>query len=223
MIIEQTAAEQRSSRRLKEPDRAVCFVFIDSYGRGGGVGRGLGVSCGLCVGEGVAVDVAVGVGDRLAVGVAVAVALVIGVGVAVAVDVAVAVALDVAVAVGVGVVVAVEVGVGVTVEVEVGVDVGVGVGPDWAQYLPPVFSMVLGCWPASCGRAVGVETACPPQTIISLPVHAAVCAHRAVGASFVVVAVQLSVLGLYLPPVPKRKNGSNPPQTIISLPVQTAV
>ena len=33
MIIEQTAAEQRSSRRLKEPDRAVCFVFIESRAR----------------------------------------------------------------------------------------------------------------------------------------------------------------------------------------------
>src|SRR5436190_24272303 len=39
------------------------FFFIDSYGRGGGVGRGLGVSCGLGVGEGLAVDVVVGVGD----------------------------------------------------------------------------------------------------------------------------------------------------------------
>ena len=83
MIIEQTAAEQRTSCWLNEPDCAVCFVFIDSYGRGGGVGRGLGVSAGLGVGEGLAVDVAVGLGDRLAVGVAVAVAL--GVGVAVGV------------------------------------------------------------------------------------------------------------------------------------------
>ena len=84
MIIEQTAAEQRSSRRLKEPDRAVCFVFIDSYGRGGGVGRGLGIGATLGVGEGLAVDVAVGLGDRLAVGVAVAVAVAAGVGVGVA-------------------------------------------------------------------------------------------------------------------------------------------
>ncbi len=36
----------------------------------------------------------------------------------------------------------------------------------------------------------------------------------------VLVAVQLSVLGLYLPPVFKK---NSPPQTIISLPVQTAV
>ena len=38
------------------------------------------------------------------------------------------------------------------------------------------------------------------------------------------VAVQLSVLGLYLPPVFKELRPSlHPPQTIISLPVQTAV
>ena len=39
------------------------------------------------------------------------------------------------------------------------------------------------------------------------------------------VAVQLSVLGLYLPPVLKKKLivSPDPPQTIISLPVQTAV
>ena len=41
----------------------------------------------------------------------------------------------------------------------------------------------------------------PPQTIISLPVHTAVCQSRASGALVVLVAVQLSVLGLYLPPV----------------------
>ena len=46
---------------------------------------------------------------------------------------------------------------------------------------------------------------------------------RAEGALVVLVAVQLSVLGLYLPPVFKRLKPSNPPQTIISLPVQTAV
>ena len=37
------------------------------------------------------------------------------------------------------------------------------------------------------------------------------------------VAVQLSVTGLYLPPVLKWKLRRHPPQTIISLPVQTAV
>ena len=37
------------------------------------------------------------------------------------------------------------------------------------------------------------------------------------------VAVQLSVLGWYLPPVLKAAPCDYPPQTIISLPVQTAV
>ena len=41
----------------------------------------------------------------------------------------------------------------------------------------------------------------PPQTIISLPLQTAVCQYRAEGALVVLVAVQLSVLGLYLPPV----------------------
>jgi hypothetical protein len=39
----------------------------------------------------------------------------------------------------------------------------------------------------------------------------------------VLVAVQLSVLGLYLPPVLKVVLKFSPPQTIISLPVHTAV
>ena len=40
----------------------------------------------------------------------------------------------------------------------------------------------------------------------------------------VLVAIQLSVLGLYLPPVLKRScQKYYPPQTIISLPVHTAV
>jgi hypothetical protein len=39
----------------------------------------------------------------------------------------------------------------------------------------------------------------------------------------VLVAVQLSVLGLYLPPVFKTPLLPSPPQTIISLPVHTAV
>ncbi len=64
----------------------------------------------------------------------------------------------------------------------------------------------------------------PPQTIISLPVHTAVCTARASGALVVLVAVQLSVLGLYLPPVLRKLPlSSPPPQTIISLPVHTAV
>ena len=69
------------------------------------------------------------------------------------------------------------------------------------SYLPPVLKP---------------EPVLPPQTIISLPVHTAVCPSRLSGA--LPVAVQLSVLGLYLPPV-----RLPPPQTIISVPVQTAV
>jgi hypothetical protein len=47
-------------------------------------------------------------------------------------------------------------------------------------------------------------------------------ADRALGALVVFVAVQLSVLGLYFPPVFMRPLAP-PPQTIISLPVHTAV
>jgi hypothetical protein len=69
-----------------------------------------------------------------------------------------------------------------------------------------------------------LETVAPPQMIISLPVHTAVCDCRASGASVMLVAVQLSGMGLYLPPVLKSGTPpSNPPHTIISLPVQTAV
>ena len=64
----------------------------------------------------------------------------------------------------------------------------------------------------------------PPQTIISLSVQTAVCHVRAEGALVVLVAVQLSVTGLYLPPVLRGSPLlSSPPQTIISLPVHTAV
>jgi hypothetical protein len=59
----------------------------------------------------------------------------------------------------------------------------------------------------------------PPQTIISLPVHTAVCSSRPSGALVVLVAAQLSVLGLYLPPL----LSPDPPQTIISILVHTAV
>jgi hypothetical protein len=44
-----------------------------------------------------------------------------------------------------------------------------------------------------------------------------------VGALVVVVATQLSVSALYLPPVLKKLKPSVPPHTIISLPVHTAV
>ena len=43
----------------------------------------------------------------------------------------------------------------------------------------------------------------PPQMIIWLSVHTAVWFSRATGASVVLVAAQLSVAGLYLPPVSK--------------------
>ena len=49
-------------------------------------------------------------------------------------------------------------------------------------YLPPVL----------------VAGAKPPQMIISLPLHTAVCHSRAMGALVVLVAIQLSVVGLYL-------------------------
>ena len=65
---------------------------------------------------------------------------------------------------------------------------GVGVAVA-AQYRPPVLSQPLPL---------------PPQTIISLPVHTAVCSRRPSGALVVLVAVQLSVPGLYLPPVFKK-------------------
>lgn len=61
----------------------------------------------------------------------------------------------------------------------------------------------------------------PPQTIISLPVQIAV--PFPTGAFWSQVATQLSVVGLYRPPlkyeVPLLPP---PPQMIISLPVQTA-
>src|SRR5215470_19207803 len=83
-----------------------------------------------------------------------------------------------------------------------------GVALDCAQYLPPV------------SNSVKKE---PPQTIISLPVQIVVCKARAEGTLLVPVAVQLSALALYLPPVFKSVLLPTPPQTIISLPVQTAV
>jgi hypothetical protein len=76
--------------------------------------------------------------------------------------------------------------VGVGVVVEVGV--GVGVKAACAQYLPPVFK--------------SPESPRPPHTIIWLPLQIAVWSYRAKGASVVLVGAQVSVLGLYLPPVP---------------------
>jgi hypothetical protein len=84
--------------------------------------------------------------------------------------------------------------------------VGVGAG-QVPQYLPPVFNKPL--------------LPCPPQTIICLSAQTAVCSYRPLGALVVLVAIHLSVVGLYRPPV--FKAGFCPPQTIIWQPVQTAV
>ena len=64
----------------------------------------------------------------------------------------------------------------------------------------------------------------PPHTIISLPVHTPVGIPLGSGALVVLVATQLFVLGLYLPPVfkPLGLVSFAPPQTIISVPVHTA-
>src|SRR5437667_321253 len=87
-----------------------------------------------------------------------------------------------------GVAVGVDVGEAVAVGVAVPVGVGVGVGPGAAtQYLPPLFKNSL--------------KPLPPQTIIALPVHTAVCEYRPAGALVRLVSVQLSLSGLYLPPV----------------------
>src|SRR5438034_1267039 len=68
-------------------------------------------------------------------------------------------------------------------------------------------------------------TSLPPQMIISLPVQSAVCTNRAVGASTVLVGVQLSMIGLYQHPVFSLQLSQQPPppHTIISLPVQSAL
>ena len=97
------------------------------------------------------------------------------------------------------------------VGVDVAVGVAVGVGPDCAQYLPPVFEEFL------------LLPTDPPQTMITLPVQTAVCECRAAGALVVLVVVQLSVSGVYLPPVSKSFGPVVPPHTIISLLVQTVV
>src|SRR5947199_382167 len=60
--------------------------------------------------------------------------------------------------------------------------------------------------------------------IISLPLQTAVCPILASGtAPVVLVAVHVSALGLYCPPVLKRLLASPPHLTIISLPDQAAV
>ena len=80
-----------------------------------------------------------------------------------------------------------------------------------ALYLPPVLNSTPG------------QQKTPPETIISLPVHTYARESRGEGALLVLVADQLSAVGLYLPPVLQSLNvESVPPQTIISLPVHTA-
>jgi len=112
---------------------------------------------------------------------------------------------------GVGVAVEVAVGVGVGVVVAVAVDVGVGEGDvNTAQYLAPVFKSLPGLLS-------------PPQMIISLPVQTAVCDSRPTGAVVVLLGLQVSTMGLYLPPVLNEVQQSIPPHIIISSPVQTAV
>ena len=98
------------------------------------------------------------------------------------------VGVDLGVTVGSGVPVAVAVGVAVAAGVTVGVGVEFGTA---AQYLPPVLKSVM--------------LSAPPQTIISLPVQtdSDPGTYRGVGALVVLVADQLSVVGLYLPPVLK--------------------
>jgi hypothetical protein len=116
-------------------------------------------------------------------------------------DLGIGVALGVKLGVGVGL--GDDVGVAVAIAVAVGVTDGVGLGvvPS-PQYLAPV----------SKKSKLPVV---PPQAIISLPVHTAVWENRAAGALVVLVAVQLSVPGLYLPPVLKRLEVVLPPHTII--------
>src|SRR5438105_14733313 len=83
------------------------------------------------------------------------------------------------------------------------------------SYSPPVFNS----WKPLSSKY-------PPQTIISLPVHTAVCSERAEGALAVLVAIQLFAAGRYRPPVFKqiRLLGMSmySPPTIISLPPHTA-
>ena len=76
--------------------------------------------------------------------------------------------------------------------------------------------MFKGTWPVESN---------PPQTIIRLDTHTAVCESRGDGVFWpTFVAVQLFAEGSYRPPVLSRMRPLPvPPQTIISLPVQTAV
>jgi hypothetical protein len=155
-----------------------CSGLYCVHGRGAGVGRirGIGVILGVGVGDGVGLAVGLGVG----VGLAVAVAVAVGVGLGVRLGRG---EID-GRGEGVGNVIAVGVGVGVNVAVAV----GLGIGPDCAQYMPPLSE--------SPYRSI------PPQTIISFPIQTAVWKYLSSDAlPVMLVALQLSVLGLYLPPV----------------------
>jgi hypothetical protein len=73
-------------------------------------------------------------------------------------------------------------------------------------------------------KSIDGQQKTPPQTIISLPLHTAARESRGEGALLVLVADQLSAVGLYLPPVfVSLKVESVPPHTIISLPLQIDV
>ena len=77
------------------------------------------------------------------------------------------------------------------------------------SYLPPVLRLLVPSY--------------PPQAIILLPVHTAVCLNLPLGAPVVLVASHVSATGSYLPPVLVGPVLLDPPQTIILVPVQTAV
>ena len=89
---------------------------------------------------------------------------------------------------------------------------------DGAGRCPTVRAGIVS--PASVERRIAVISA--PNDHFTAGPDCRVTA-RAVGALVVLVAIQLSVLGLYLPPVFNMRVTVHPPQTIISLPVQTAV
>jgi hypothetical protein len=76
--------------------------------------------------------------------------------------------------------------------------VGVGLGVSDAVGVGVAVGVIVG---VAVAVAVGVGVGpLPPQTNISLPDHTAVCPARASGTFIVPVAIQLFVLGLYLPP-----------------------
>ena len=83
-------------------------------------------------------------------------------------------------------------------------------------YLPPVFEKKAGGWEGTLSR---------PRRSFQCQSRLQCDGSWASGTLVVLVVVQVSVLGLYLPPVLKKPGGGDPvpPQTIISVPVQTAV